>query len=287
MNNTLNSSINTLINEKHLAKSIARSSKFKQYILDLNFEQFSYKYGNFPKRLKIKIRKKWKKRWKKRFKVRRKLFSKKSIFFIKETFNYFMRRKRNLKFLFLKNIAKTKKPKYKNILYNIKHFKSKGLIAKPLRKGFKVYSNRIRGFIHKKALTRIIKRFKIQLLRNSQKLTNSMYLSNLHNLRQFIFHKLTLVRKNDKYGNFRIFGNKYNRKRRRRILKIKNRIELKSRIKLRRTKKKKLKHEKKINTKKKVKKNNKQKYIKKENYTKRSKKVFANKQKQFFTKQTR
>lgn len=270
MNNLSNFNVNHLINEKHLAKSIARCSKFKRYILDLNSEQFSYKYADFPRRLKIR-----KKKWKKNFKTKKKLFSKK-MFFNKEVVTYFMRRKRDLKFLFLKNSTTPKKSKYKNILYHVKHLKSNGLITKPVKKGFKVVSNKVRGFIYKKALVKIIKKFKIRLLKNSKKLTNSMYLSNLHNLSKFIFHKLTLVRKIDNYNNFRLFADKYNKKRKKRVIKLKNKIGIKY--------KKKLNHEKKINIKKRIKKNNKQKYSKRGNNTKRSTKIFANKQKQSFTK---
>lgn len=150
-----------------------------------------------------------------------------------------------------------------------------------MRRGFKVYSNKLRGFIHKKALTKIIKKFKIRLLRNSQKLTNSMYLSNLHDLRKFIFHKLTLIRKIYNYSHFRLFRTKYKFKKRRRFLKLKTRVQLKYKknfkVKIK-NKKKKLKHEKRTE------KNNKQKYPKKKRYTKHSKKIFTNKQKQPYIK---
>lgn len=266
MNNISNPNVNHLINEKYLAKSILRCSKFKRYLLDLNLEQFSYKYADFPKRIKKK-----RKKWKKKFKIKKNFCSRKKVFFNKEIFSYFIRRKRDLKFLFLKDKTRLKKSKYKNILYNIRHLKSNGLITKPIRSGFKVFSNKVRGFISKKSLEIVIKKFKIRLLRNSQKLTNSVYLSNLHDLRRFIFHKLSLIRKTNNYGNFRFFANKYNKKKRKRILKIKNKIELNY--------KKKLKHEKKTNIKKRIKKNNKQKHYKKKNYNKHSKKIFTNKQK--------
>lgn len=253
MNNIFN--INNVVNEKYLYKSILRSSKFRNCILDINTLQFDFKNLNHKKKLK-------------------------KLFFNRNVFTYFKHKKKDLKFIFLKKFNKYKQIKSDSILNKFRYLKTKCLITKPIRKGFRVFSHKYKGFIKRKNLSIVLKKFKIQLLKNSENLTNSIYLANLHELKNFIFHKLLFTREIEKYNDFKIFTKKNYKKRKKIIkLKLKNKIVLKLAKKFEINKK----YGKKTKIKKGSKKNYNKENYKKNNYSKYAKKGLSIEQKQLFT----
>lgn len=246
--------LSSIINEKYLYKSIIRSSKLEDHISDTNNFHFDFKNPNFGKKINIKN------------------------FFNKSIFTYFRRQKTDLKFIFLKKINKPKKLKYNEVLRNIKFSKTKSLITKPIRTGFRTISHKYKGFVQKKDLSIILKKFKIQLLNKSQKLTNHLYLTNLHKLKNFLFHKLLFTRKKNMYINFNFLKKKaYNKQKKKRIIRI--RLQSKIALKLPKNVKINKEYEKKNSLKKRIKKNYKQKNFKNKSYNKYFKKRTSVKQK--------
>jgi hypothetical protein len=242
--------INSIINEKYLYKSIIPSPKSESCIADTNRIQFSFVNSKFEK----------------------KPFYSNKIFFNKNSFTYFHRRKTDLKFVFLKKTIKPKIFKYNNVFRNIKQSKSNSLIFKPIKSGFRIVSHKYKGFVQRKDLFFIIKKFKIQLLNNSQNLINSVYLTNLHKLENFLFNKILIIRKKEKYNSFNFLKKKFfNKKKRKKIIKTK----LQNKIVLTLPKIFKLlnkEHEKKIKLKKRIKKSYKQRNFKNKNNNKYFKK---------------
>ena len=235
--------INSTINEKYLYKNIVRSSRDENCILDMNNFQFDFRNLNLEKKASLN----------------------------KRVFIYFKPQKTDLKFIFLKKPNKSKQSKLNIVLRNIKQSKTKCLITKHIRSGFRTISHKYKGFIQKRDLPTITRKFKIQLLSKFQTLPNSVYLTNLHKARTFLFHKIVFTRDNEEYTNFRLLTKKaYNKKRRKKTIKLK----LQNKITLRLFKNLKInrKHEKKSSTKKGIKKSYKQKNFKNKNYNKYPKK---------------